>query len=137
MTALAWEDRKVKNRRPDVLPLIGRAQAIVQRVWETRGVGVPLFHIGGKPLGDLRSELRRACKATGVPYGRKVAGGFVFHDTRRCALTNAQAAGIPDSVARTISGHRTDSAHRRYLITQEAAQLAALRKMQDAVEAAK
>jgi hypothetical protein len=44
---------------------------------------------------------------------------------------------VPDSVARTISGHRTDSAHRRYLITQEAAQIAALRKMQDAVEAAK
>ena len=136
VTALAWEHRKAKNRRPDVLPLTGRAQVIVQRVWETRGVGVPLFHIGGKRLGDLRSELRRACKATGVPYGRKVAGGFVFHDTRRCMVTNAQEAGIPDSVARTISGHRTDSAHRRYL-TQESAQLAALRKMQDAVEAAK
>ena len=47
---------------------------------------------------------------------------------------NAQAAGVPDSVARTISGHRTDSAHRRYLITQEAAQLAALRRMQEADE---
>jgi integrase len=137
VTALAWEDRKVKNRRPDVLPLTGRAQVIVQRLWDARGVGVPLFHIEGEPVGDLRSELRRACKAAGVPYGRKTDGGFVFHDTRRCALTNAQTAGVPDSVARTISGHRTDSAHRRYLITQEAAQLAALRKMQDAVEAAK
>jgi integrase len=137
VTALAWEDRKVKNRRPDVLPLTGRAQALVQRLWDARGLGVPLFHIGGTPLGDLRSELRRACQVAGVPYGRKVAGGFVFHDTRRCALTNAQAAGVPDSVARTISGHRTDSAHRRYLLTQEAAQLAALRTMQEAVEAAK
>lgn len=137
VTALAWEDQTVKNRRPDVLPLTGRAQAIVQRLWDARGVGVALFHIDGKPLGALRSELRRACKTAGVPYGRKTDGGFVFHDTRRCALTNAQAAGVPDSVARNISGHRTDSAHRRYLITQEAAQLAALRKMQDAVEAAK
>jgi hypothetical protein len=137
VTALIWEDRKVKNRRPDVLPLTGRAQALVQRLWEARGLGVPLFHTDGRPLGDVRSELRRACKAAGVPYGRKTDGGFVFHDTRRCALTNAQAAGVPDSVARTISGHRTDSAHRRYLITQEAAQLAALRQIQDAVEAAK
>ena len=99
----------------------------MQPLWDARGVGVPLFHVGGKPLGDLRSEVRRACKAAGIPYARKVAGGFVFHDTRRCALTNAQAAGIPDSVARTISGHRTDSARRRYLLTQEAAQLAALK----------
>jgi integrase len=113
VTALVWEDRKVKNRRPDVLPLTGRAQALVQRLWEARGLGVPLFHIDGKPLGALRSEVRRACEAAGIPYGRKVDGGFVFHDTRRCALTNAQAAGISDSVARTISGHRTDSAHRR------------------------
>jgi len=137
VTALAWEDRKVKNRRPDVLPLTGRAQAIVQRLWDARGIGVPLFHIDGKAMGDLRSELRRACKQAGVPYGRKADGGFVFHDTRRCALTNAQSAGVPDSVARMLSGHRTDSAHRRYLITQEAAALAALRTIQDAVEAAK
>src|SRR5262249_31152163 len=110
---------------------------LVQRLWDARTFGKPLFHIDGKPLGELRSELRRACKAAGVPFGRKVAGGFVFHDTRRCALTNAQAAGVPDSVARTISGHRTDSAHRRYLLTQEAAKLAALKAVQAAVDAAK
>jgi len=138
VTALTWEDKKVKNRKPDVLPLTGRAQEIVQRLWEARAIGkVPLFHLDGKPIGHLRSELKRACKKAGIPYGRKVAGGFTFHDTRPCALPDAQAAAVPDSVARTISGHRTDSAHRRYLLTQEAAQLAALQKMQAAVEAAR
>jgi hypothetical protein len=137
VVALTWEQKKVKNRRPDVLPLTGRAQEIVQQLWDARGLGVPLFHVDGTPLGELRSELRRACKAAGVPFGRKAAGGFVFHDTRRCALTNAQQAGVPDSIARTISGHRTDSAHRRYLLTQEAAQLAALTAVQAVVDAAK
>ena len=83
--------RKVKNRRPDVLPLTGRAQSIVQRLWDARTFGTPLSHIDGVPLGELRSELCRACEAAGVPFGRKVAGGFVFHDTPRCALTNTES----------------------------------------------
>jgi len=79
--------RKVKNRRPDVLPLTGRAQSIVQHLWDARTFGTPLFDLDGAPLG----ELCRACEAAGVPFGRKVAGGFVFHDTPRCALTNTES----------------------------------------------
>lgn len=66
--------------------------------------------ISGKPLGDLRSEWERACKKAGQPVGRK-QGGLVFHDTRWSAITNLAAAGVPDIVARSISGHRTASVH--------------------------
>jgi hypothetical protein len=38
-------------------------------------------------------------------------GGFVFHDTRRCASTNFAAAGVPDVVAWSITDHRTASMH--------------------------
>src|SRR5262245_35123513 len=41
VTALVWEQRKVKNRRPDVLPLTGRAQTLMQRLWEARGARRP------------------------------------------------------------------------------------------------
>jgi hypothetical protein len=44
---------------------------------------------------------------------------------------------VPDSTARAISGHKTDSAHRRYVITQNATKAAALAAMMDAMEVAK
>jgi len=74
-----------------------------------------------------------ACKAAGVPCGRK-NGGFVLHDTRRSAITNLAEVGIPDTIARSISGHRTASVHARYQITQESAKRAALAKIGEAVE---
>jgi len=103
-------------------------------LWKGRRPGCGLFHLDGRPIGDLRSEWRRACAAAGFPVGRK-AGGFVFHDTRRCASTNFAAAGVPDVVARSITGHRTASMHMRYNITQESAQRAALAAVDRLVEA--
>jgi hypothetical protein len=81
--------------------------------------------IEGRPIGHLRTEWARACKAAGFKVGRK-AGGLVFHDTRRCAVTNLAAANVPDVVARSISGHRTPSIHARYNVTPETAKRAAL-----------
>jgi integrase len=123
VSALVWESEKVKNRRPHTVPLRPgtRRHAIVQRLWEARRLGCPLFHIDGQPLGELRSEWRRACERAGVPCGRKV-GGFVIHDTRVSAISNLADAGVPDTVARAISGHRTPSVHARYQITNERTQ---------------
>jgi hypothetical protein len=77
--------------------------------WGVRRLGCPLFRVNGKPLGELRSEWRRACEKTGVPCGRK-GGGFVLH-----------------------SGHRTPSVHARYLITAERTQADAVDKAEAAV----
>jgi integrase len=134
VTALVWDFGKVKNRREHVVPLEGRAQAIVQELWKARRPGYPLFHLDGRPLGDLRSEWKRACTAAGFAVGRK-ARGLVFHDTRRSATTNMSAAGVPDVVARSITGHRTASMHTRYNITQESAQRAALAAVDRLVQA--
>jgi hypothetical protein len=127
VAALVWEAPKVKNRRPHTVPLGEgtRRQAIVQRLWDNRRLGCPLFHVEGRPLGELRSEWHRACTAAGVPCGRK-AGGYVFHDTRVSAISNLADAGVPDTVARSISGHRTPSVHARYQITAEQTQADAL-----------
>jgi integrase len=134
VTALVWEGPKVKNRRPHTIPLREgtRRQAIVQRLWDNRRLGWPLFHINGRPVGELRSEWRRACKAAGVPCGRKV-GGYVFRDTRVSAISNLADAGVPDTVARSISGHRTPSVHARYQVTAERTQDDALDKAEAAV----
>jgi hypothetical protein len=44
---------------------------------------------------------------------------------------------VPDTTARAISGHKTDNAHRRYVMTRNTAKAAALATMTDAVASAK
>ena len=60
-----------------------------------------------------------------MPCGRKI-GGYVLHDTRVSAISNLADVGTPDTVARSISGHRTPSVHARYQITAESTQADAL-----------
>jgi integrase len=121
--ALAWTAEQVKARRAHEIPLTGRAQEIVQELWDNRRLGCPLFHVEGRRLGGLKTEWRRACRLAGV-------GAFRLHDMRRSFLTNVAAAGVPDTVARSLSGHRTAAVHARYQITQEATKIAALSSME-------
>ena len=137
VVALVYRPKQVKQRTPHEVPLVGRAQVLVQELWRGRQLGCRLlFHVKGKPLGELKSEWRRACTAAGLVAGRK-HGGIVLYNLRHSCLTNLAEAGVPDTTARAISGHKTDSAHRRYVITQTSAKAAALAAMTDAVEAQK
>ena len=47
------------------------------------------------------SELQRTCDVLGIPYGR--SKGVVFHDTRHSAVTNLVGAGVPETIAMTIT----------------------------------
>jgi integrase len=133
--ALVYRPNQVKQRTPHEVPLVGvgRAEAIVHALWRGRALGCKfLFHVDGGQIGTLHSEFRRACVAAGLKAGRK-AGGIVMYNLRHSCLTNLAAAGVPDTTARAISGHRTDSAHRRYVITQSATKVAALAAMSEVV----
>ncbi|HOG08802.1 MAG: tyrosine-type recombinase/integrase [Syntrophales bacterium] len=66
-----------------------------------------VFLFKGKPVKDLRTALTRACRDAGIPYGRGVKNGFVFHDTRHCFNTNMRKSGVPESVIMKITGHST------------------------------
>ncbi len=137
VVALVYRPDQVKQRMPHEVPLVGRAQEVVAELWKARQLGCRLlFHIKGKPLREMKSEWHRACQAAGIVAGRK-QGGIVLYNLRHSCLTNLAAAGVPDSTARAISGHKTDSAHRRYIITQSSAKAAALAAMTDVVEAAR
>lgn len=77
-----------------------------------------------KPQPILRFEeaWRLACRAAGLP-------GKIPHDLRRTAIRNLVRAGIPESVAIQMSGHRTRSVLERYNITSGADLKDAARKL--------
>jgi integrase len=66
------------------------------------------------PLADIRSGLEDACEKAGIPYGRFVKDGFIFHDLRHCFNTYMRKAGVAESVIMEITGHSTREMFDRY-----------------------
>ena len=108
-----------KNGLGRVLPLTGALKDLVERRWQAREYLTPekvtaisphVFHAKGAPVGDFRKAWATACKKAKVP-------GRLFHDLRRTAVRNMIRAGVPQTVAMSISGHRTISMFNRYNIS--------------------
>ena len=123
-----------KNGRGRVLPLEGKLWELIERRWKAREIkgnkeGVTcladsVFHNGkdGNPITDFKKSWVSACNAAKVP-------GKLFHDLRRTAVRNMIRAGVPQSVAMAISGHRTVSMFLRYNIASEEDKREAIRKV--------
>ena len=122
-----WERQTIwlrdsKNREPRIFPFkyhprleqVLRAQRESVTCWERKHgrLCTSVFHWGGRPLGKLRRSWKRACEAAGVR-------GRLLHDFRRTAVRNLIRAGVQQAIAMKITGHKTDSIFRRYLIVDE------------------
>ena len=114
-----------------------------------------IFHRTGEPIGDFRKAWATACVMAGlgqwvcptcdgkVDAEHKCAAcsrewtredlkyhGRIFHDFRRTAVRDMVRAGVPETVAMSISGHKTRSMFDRYNIHDERDQREALRATQ-------
>ena len=105
--------RHTKSGYGRALALEGPFRTIIERRLRKRRLDCTLiFHRAGAPVGDFRKTWASACSKVGLK-------GRLFHDLRRTAVRNLVRAGVAQSVAMAISGHRTASVFRRYDITSE------------------
>jgi integrase len=126
-TDVDWKEqvvllRESKNRESRVFPFKyhPRLEEILlqQRrdvtAWErTNGRICPVvFPWRGRPMKKLRRSWRNACAAAGLE-------GRLLHDCRRTAVRNLIRAGVPQAIAMVITGHKTESSFRRYLIVDQ------------------
>jgi integrase len=112
------------------LPLADDLWDLIERRWAARTIQKEdgttklaefVFHRDGEQVVDVRKPWKEAAKNAHVP-------GKLFHDLRRTAVRNMVRAGVPQSVAMSISGHKTVSMFLRYNITSAADKLDALKR---------
>ncbi|NGZ98490.1 MAG: site-specific integrase [Nitrospira sp. WS110] len=108
--------RQTKTNQPRVIYMTGDFLRVIQKAKELRDRDYPhcpyVCHRNGKPFNNLVHGWQAACKRVGVE-------NRTFHDLRRTGVRNLVRAGVPETVAMKISGHKTRSVFDRYNITSE------------------
>jgi integrase len=119
---------------PELRALLEAQRARVQAIERKTKRIVPWIFArdDGAPVGDFRKAWASACVAAGffrvepigeakdgeAPKTRKVPTKLV-HDFRRSAVRNLIRAGIPETTAMAMTGHRTREVFKRYAIVDE------------------
>jgi integrase len=138
---LRLEPEETKNREGRQFPLIPELRAVLEaqraRTEEIqkkakRIVPWVFCRDDGAPVGDFKKAWATACVKAGyfrvVPVGTPQEGQpprtkkvptKLFHDFRRSTVRNLTRAGIPDTTAMAMTGHKTRSVFLRYAIVDE------------------
>lgn len=131
-------------KKPHVIYMADPLFEVIKERNSKRNLGCPyVFHKEGKQVKNFRRSWNTACREISLGYGykltkkynetwerRNLEPGPTIHDFRRTAARNLIRAGVSRSVAKKITGHKTDAMFERYNITdardiQEAAELQA------------
>jgi integrase len=108
---------------PPLAKLLEDQRAHTRKVERAQGRIIGhVFHRKGKPIRDIQRGWRAACERAGFK-------GWLFHDLRRTAVRNLERAGVPRSVAMSLTGHKTESVYRRYAIVDSVAQAEGVAKL--------
>jgi integrase len=101
---------KTKGGKSRSVMLNRPVRAILKRRYRERGASPYVFpsqYKADHPVAEhtIRRLLKKAANALKIPYGRKVEGGFTFHDTRHMAVTNMLLDGHDLATVADVSGH--------------------------------
>ena len=109
------EREQTKTSEPRIVPLPDVLIYTLKRVKKKEGL---VFDDT-----NLREEWTKAVAAAEMP-------GLLVHDLRRSAIRNLIAAGVPEKIAMSISGHKTRAVFDRYHIVDATDVLNAMNKLQ-------
>jgi len=112
------------SAEPTLLAMLTRQREHVAQIEKQTARITPNVFVrdDGKPIRDIRSIWRTACQRAGLV-------GRIPHDFRRTAVRNMERAGVPRSVAMTLTGHRTEAVYRRYAIVKTSDQATWVQKL--------
>lgn len=115
-----------KNNEGRSLPLIDELWEIIECRWKEREgkrtikktgevqhyLSQYVFHRNGDQIKSYDKAWRAACKKAGYP-------GKLVHGFRRTVARNMTRAGVTETVAMSVTGHKTHSMFQRYNITSQ------------------
>jgi integrase len=110
----------MKNKEPWTIPLVGPLEPIAETLKQTKGLraqDMPVFN-----TTNMRRHWNQVCAKLGLgvfdPKTQKY-DGLHPHDLRRSAARNLTRAGVSETVAMRITGHKSNRMFRRYDITDQ------------------
>jgi integrase len=108
------EAADTKDREPRLIPICDELYEILRRQPKALHHDHVFTYRGNPIKSNFRRSLSTACRKAGIPHGRKVKGGFTFHDLRHTFNTYMRKAGVAESVIMEITGHSTREMFDRY-----------------------
>jgi integrase len=122
---------QTKTKTPRVIYMTGDFLMVMIKAKELRDRCFPhcpyVCQLGGQPFKEIQTAWASACRRVGLK-------GKTFHDLRRTGVRNLVRAGVPETVAMKISGHKTRSVFDRYNITSEEDLRNAATRLNDYIE---
>ncbi len=110
------DDARMIPLAPDLYEVLKMQRAIRNQRYPT----CPwVFFREGEQIRDFRGGWEEACEASKLWDETAKKPTKLFHDLRRTGVRNLVRAGVSESVAMRISGHKTRSVFERYNIVTE------------------